>query len=306
MKLDIVHGDLVMFNDVIKDAGMSLTQDQTEVQSTYESLLSAHNKLEAARKGLDPDIAVTLTCSVCMCIAVNPVVPICPVDRACRCASVMCHDCAVPWIERKNACPTCRTRVVTVSPNVSLQHLMNRLRMCCWKCNAKCMTLEELTEHMRGHEEDEKTTITCRILRRVCELRSEDMQKLQKKIDEMELSHASKLVTLAALQKQLSEERTRTKELKKHLRQHAQHLLAATNDGGADLSPFNLKDGEAAPSLLSSVSMDDDPIEDWASPPSPRRSRSPHRNSQAQRMRHVPVGIRRRIFRIPISRDNSS
>ena len=87
MKLDIVHGDLLMFNDIIKDAGMSLTLDQTGVRSTYESLLSAPNKLEVARKGLDPDIAATLTCSVCMCIAVNPVVPICRVDRACRCAS---------------------------------------------------------------------------------------------------------------------------------------------------------------------------------------------------------------------------
>jgi hypothetical protein len=307
MKLDIaLHGDLTPFNDIIKDAGMSLTDDQTEIRSTYESLLCAKSKLEVARKGLDPEIVATLTCSVCMCIAVDPVVPVCLVDRACHCATVMCQECAAPWIERRNTCPTCRTPVLTISPNVPLQHLMNRLRMCCWKCNANCMSIEELTEHMRSHEEDEKAFITSRILRRVCEMRSEDIQKLQKRMDEMELSQASKLVMVATLQKQLCEERSRTKELKRNLRQHGQDILAATKDDDAALAPFALKSWTTPP-IVSSVCLDDDPIELWDSSPSAHRSRSrsPHRNSQPPRMRHVPVGSRRSLHPRAPSCNNS-
>lgn len=295
MKLDIaLLGDLEQFKDIIQDAGLSLADDKQEVWSTHESLLHARNKLEVARRGLDPDVAATLTCSICMSVAVQPVVPVCPVDRACHCATVMCHSCALPWIERRNACPTCRTPVLTISPNIPLQHLMNKTRMCCWKCDAKCMSLEELTEHMRSHEEDERVSITCRILRRVCETRAHDIQKLQKKIAEMELSHASKLVMLAGLQKQLSEERSQSKELKIELRQCAQKLLAAAQDDNNSNSA-SLKDAPTA--VLSSVCVDDDPIELWESSPDRSRSRSPHRKSQPPRMRHVPVG-KRRVLRL--------
>lgn len=136
----------------------------SQLWTIADALEASKNKPEAARSGLSKDVAESVSCPICLSIAVAPRLLVSP---TCVCPTFFCKSCIETQISRGNRkCPTCRGSIESVRGHVQNQNFIDKLTYACPKgCSNFHGNMSDLIRHLHEvHDAMDKKKFVMQVL----------------------------------------------------------------------------------------------------------------------------------------------